>query len=446
MSASVSAHRAQKIFFDATSRLTHLFPKTGARFLDFAVRPVVGSPLLSEYFAYRNRRTVHRIGSLRKILIIPDIHIGDAVMSQSALTAVRELYPEAHVDYVINKTARPLIDGNPEATTILPLFPGGALPSAGVLASLRGLAAAGDYDLILNFSPFIRDQDIAADGQASLNLMTSAADIVRFELDAFKVVHFVYRSYRFPRDLLSLIAPPARAARFRGVRLTLSDEAVERAAAFVSRTGFPRDGPFLMVNPDTASRFTRLPFETQHDFLLRLAALEVPVLLGEGHTEARIGERLKARLPPPLRARIAVIPADLALEAYAALIDLCEVFVSGDTGPLHLAAARKYSRSGRHAFRNRTAVLSVFGATPARMSGYDSDRPGYLPANQDAPSWSYTAGSPCRNITCLNKLYKTCPAVRCFEEVDLDGLTWLVGGYLHDRANNGPGTGKRPSD
>jgi len=55
---------------------------------------------------------------------------------------------------------------------------------------------------------------------------------------------------------------------------------------------------------------------------------------------------------------------------------------------------------------------------------------GYLAASQDAPSWCYQAGSPCRNVTCVNKLFKTCATVRCFEEVDTAGLSSLVIGHL----------------
>jgi hypothetical protein len=115
------------------------------------------------------------------------------------------------------------------------------------------------------------------------------------------------------------------------------------------------------------------------------------------------------------------------------LIDLADVFVSGDTGPLHVAAARKISRTNRREFRNQTAVLSLFGATPARMSGYDSRKTGYLPACQDAPSLCYTAGSPCRNITCLNKMLKTCPTVRCFEEMDIDALAEWMESFIKTR-------------
>ena len=78
-------------------------------------------------------------------------------------------------------------------------------------------------------------------------------------------------------------------------------------------------------------------------------------------------------------------------------------------------------------------MLSIFGATPARMSGYDSFQPGYLPADQEAPSWSYTAGSPCRNITCLNKIFKNCRDVRCFDVVDVEALAGLILEYVNSR-------------
>jgi len=98
---------AQRIFFDATSRLTGVSSQIGARFLDFTLRPLVGNPLMSALFAARNRRAVRSLKSFRRFLIIPDLlHVGDPIMNQSALTAVRDFFPEAEVDYVVNEKIR----------------------------------------------------------------------------------------------------------------------------------------------------------------------------------------------------------------------------------------------------------------------------------------------------------------------------------------------------
>lgn len=94
----------------------------------------------------------------RRFLVIPDIHIGDAVMSQSALTALRDFFPEAEVDYVVNKTAYPLIEGKPEATRVLPFFSNGFSPSSANLLALRTMIKSWRYDLILNFCPLHQGQ------------------------------------------------------------------------------------------------------------------------------------------------------------------------------------------------------------------------------------------------------------------------------------------------
>jgi len=368
--------------------------------------------------------------SFRSFLVVPDIHIGDAVMSQSALSALRDFFPEARVDYVVNRIAYPLIEGNPEATHVLPFFSNGSFPSSADLLDLRDMIQRGRYDLVLNFCPYINEKDIGLNGARILNFLTHAPTIVRNEKRPSKINHFAFQTYQFTWELLSLVAEPHRPEHFRGLRLTLGDKAVEDAQRFAAGADLTCGLPVILFNPDAASPFTRMPFEKQAGLLARIARLNTSVLIAEGHTEANIGKRLIASLPHSFSSKARIVPASLSLEAFTALVDICDVFLTGDTGPLHLAAARKFSRSGQYKFRNRTAMLSFFGATPARMSGYDSFQPGYLPANQDAPSWSYTARNPCRNITCLNKTFKTCRTIRCFSEVDEEGIAGLLSVYL----------------
>lgn len=421
--------------FEAASRLTGRFPRAGSRFLDRTLRPLAGSRLLSALLARRNRRVLRGLRSCRSFLVVPAIHIGDAVISQAALAAVRDFFPDARLDYIVHPTAFPLIEGNAEATRVLPFFGKGSFPSAADVSALRDLIRDERYDLVLNFGPHINDKDIGFPGTGLINFMSHAPAIVRNERRPAVINHFAFQTYKFTFDLLSLVAVPRHPEGFPGLRVNVGDAAVEEAQRFVAEAGLPAGIPIIMINPDASSPFTRLPEKKLARLLAAIARLDAAILVGAGHTEAGIGERIIATLPSSLRSKTILVPASLSLEAYTALIDLCDVFVTGDTGPMHLAAARKSSRSGRHDFRNRTAVLSIFGATPVRMSGYDSFRPGYLPANQEAPSWSYTAGSPCRNITCVNKIFKTCRDVRCFDEVDIEALAGLIEDHLKSAAH-----------
>ena len=423
----------QEIVFAASSRLTEIFPVFGARILDMTFRGIGGSLALRAMFERRNRKVMMRAKAFRRFLVISDIHIGDAVLAQSTLTAIREFFPDADIDYVINKMVNPIIEGNPDATRIIPLFSNGQFPSPTEIGTLRDMIRKNRYDLVIMLCPFIKHSDVAKTQQPLVGLLSHGATLLRNENDPLLINHFCYQEYLFVRNLLSMTAKPVRGDSFRGVRTTYSDAAIENASSFYNNAGLSPRSPVIIFNPDSACRYNMMPFVSQVALLEKLArdtSRNTRILLGEGHTEAGIGNRLHDAVSSRLRSKICIIPKSMSLEVYSAFIDFADVFVTGDTGPMHLAASRKYSRSGRHQFRNRTAILSFFGATTPRMSGYDSFQSGFLPSNQDAPSWCYQAGSRCRNITCLNKMFKTCKDVLCFEQVDVSGLATLVVSYI----------------
>lgn len=425
--------RLQRILFAGTSRLTEISPVFGRHLLNGTVRSVYGSRTMSAVLERGNRKSLKRMKGYRRFLVIPDIHIGDAVTTQSALTALRDFFPDAAIDYVVNRTAACLIEGNPEATRIVPLYADGQFASSTDIASLREIIRNGKYDLCITFSPFLNRKDLSELGQPFVDFMSRGPAIVRNESTPGQINHFSYQAYWFVRDLFSEVAQPVRGDTFRGVQTSHSDESIRRARDYVREAALPPRSQLIMVNPDSSSRFNLVPFKHQAallELIARNIGGDVTTLLGAGHTEKGIGERLYDFVPASVRSRIRIVPRSMPLDVFSALIDFADVFITGDTGPMHLAAARRFSRSGNHQFRNRTAVLSIFGATPPRISGYDAYQPGYLPANQDAPSWSYQAGSPCRNITCLNKMFKTCRTVKCFEEVDVESLAKLVTSYL----------------
>ncbi len=425
--------KVQEVVFSWTSRVTEIFPVSGARFLDRMFLGIGGSSALSAMFERRNRRQMRKVKAFRRFLVVSDIHIGDAVLAQSALMALRDFFPDAEIDFVINRMASPLIEGNPDATRIIPLFSNGRLPSPSEIASVREIILTGRYDLVFMLCPFMKRKDVARSRQPFIGFLSHSATILRNEGRREVINHFAYQEYLFVRQLFLHSAAPLREDSFKGVRTTYTDAVIEQAMSFYKQAELSPLSPVLMFNPDSAVRYNLMPFENQSAMLVQLAKntnAATRILLGEGHTSAGIGNRLLDSLPAQLQSKVRIIPKEMPLEVYAALIDFADVFVSGDTGPLHLAASRKFSRSGNHQFRNRTAIFSFFGATTPRMSGYDSFQEGFLPSNQDAPSRCYQAGSRCRNITCLNKMFKTCKQVLCFEQFDVAGPARMIVSYL----------------
>jgi heptosyltransferase-2 len=438
----MKANQLQKSLFHLTSVVTNHFPRAGARFFDFTILPVVGNEFLVHELFEHNQKLMGDT-PLQKILVIPDIHIGDAVMMQAAVQAFRDFFPKAQIDYVIKKSVVDLIDGNPAISHLYPYFTGTNFPTDEDIESVKKLVAENQYDLCLNCSPFFEDSRLFPEGQKIINFMTVAPQLLQNEKNKTGINHFLFQAYEFVEKLLEANFNIRPFVSFDGVGVTLSDKAFEKAENFISKRGISSGKPIVFFNPDTASPYTLIPPVFQTAILKKLLKEDILVLLGTAFTHEGLEQDLLHNLSEEDLKKVYVVPSTLPIDAYAALTDFADVFISGDTGPLHIAAARKYSRSGNVKFKNKTFVASVFGATPARMSGYDSENELFPASNQNAPSKTYVSESPCRNITCVNKMAKTCQTPRCFETLDVEKITRDILKYLKDlKAPSAAWTGK----
>src|ERR1700677_574009 len=421
----------QKFLFHLTSLLTTWFPKGGAWFFNTFIPPIGGNKLLIRYLNRKSQKTIQSVKKFERILVIPDIHIGDAILAQGGLKVFKDYFPDARVDFIVKKSIASLFEGNPNISNLYPVFNGVVFPSEADLENVKRIAAENNYDLCYNCSPFFENESLFPKGQKILNYVTIAPQIIRNEMDQAGNSHIAFTCYDFAYRFLSTGYKIQRNEKYTGVPLTLSDKAIQDAKTFLRDHHIPQNKPILFLNPDTASIFTRIPHHDQIAILKRLASLDCSILLGVGYTAKNIETELLEKMTAGEKAKITIVPAAVSLDAYGALIDLCDVFISGDTGPLHIAAARKVSKSGQYQFRNKTFVISIFGATPPRLSGYDSTNPLYFGANQDVLSKTYVSESPCRNITCVNKMAKTCKNVRCYEFLNTNIIVSDIQTYLN---------------
>lgn len=422
--------RAERIFFGFSSQLTKYFPKFGVWLFDKVVFPPLANRYLIESARRNNRRIIEKVRSFERILVVSDMHIGDAIYIQPAISAIRDFLPDSRVDYAVHAGVAPLIEGNPEISRVLRVFNGKMLPSDSDLSRLRTLLRDGDYDVIFNFSPFLTKAGAYRVEQPLLDVNTFASELSRDLLRGDVPNHFLHQVNAFVRNQLCVRLEPKRTLDSPKVRIYLTASALQQAGEWLFNTQWRPPRPLVFLNPDGASPYTRIPEQFQLQILRGLVGMGAFVLLSKGRTDLGIGVRLRESLTATERNATAMVPDWWPLETFAALIDFADLFISGDTGPLHIAAAWKNVKDGKNGFVNRTSVFSVFGATPSRMSGYDHFQPGYVPANQDAESHTFVSESPCRNITCLNKMMKTCEHLRCFESLDTQAILSTAGKVL----------------
>lgn len=271
-------------------------------------------------------------------------------------------------------------------------------------------------------SPYFELKHFPSSKKNVVEFSSFAATLMNAFRKPNETAHVIYQQHRFIHHLFEGLVGERRFQKYTGVSATLSVEAVEKARALLRKNGIEESDKLVLINPDSSSRFTTIPFEVLSALLKRISKLGCRILLGSGHIDWGTEKRLVDSISTEEKRQVTIVPSSMQLDVYAALIDFSTVFIDGDSGPLHFGAARRYLQDGNTALRNRTTLISIFGATPARIYAYDSKTPGYFPSNQDAPSHAHVSQSPCRNITCINKMAKTCKTTRCFEFVNVDAI------------------------
>jgi ADP-heptose:LPS heptosyltransferase len=155
-------------------------------------------------------------------------------------------------------------------------------------------------------------------------------------------------------------------------------KAIIEVQSIKERSGVPAKSCRLMVvAPDTSSAVTRPPTELLAigiaDAMARNPHLIVLIL--PGYTDQHAAENLYHALWARFGSRIHIKlsrPRPTLLEI-TALIDQADVFVTGDTGVMHLAVTRKKVHEDENMQilpRNATKIIALFGGTNPGLFGY----------------------------------------------------------------------------
>src|ERR1035437_804899 len=394
------------------------FPHTD-KFFDKVVLKLLGESRLAREFINRNANKLKHTSRRTSVCVIADVNIGDAINIQSIIFALHVFLPEANIDYVINKKALSLIEGFPGIQTVYGVYTAIPLTTADV-DTINKLLKNNKYDIVFNFCPFYSKKIILPPDTIEINWWGIVPLIVKDMAKPYIKAHMTLQLYKYIKLLFTNSeATPQRA--FPRTKVVISSGAITQAESFIQSNGLSNLKKILL-NPDTSSPFTRIPFHLQVSLLERLTELPYKILLAPGYNKKGIEHSLIKALPHHKQNKCTIIPIPLELDVYAALIDHCDVFITGDTGPLHIAAAQKISRTGDFVFKNHTAIFSIFGATPPRLYAYDSLRPGFVSSSQYAMSYAHE-GNCYRNIPyIINRNILPFDGDYYFNDIDLDKI------------------------
>jgi lipopolysaccharide heptosyltransferase II len=292
-----------------------------------------------------------------RILLLRLERIGDLLMTHEAIARARQLWPSAEIDLAVGGWNAPLARRIPEVSRVdvidVPWLAreGTGLSWPALISHARGWRTR-RYDLAINFEPDIRSNFLMWHSGAPRRVGYWTGGGGAFLTDALAYDPSVHVATNAQR-LLTHVDVRAGALSSAPPRLTI-DAASEAAAAHA------------LAHVPAAHRLVGLHVsggrESKQWHLSRFAAVgrqlaqepNVTLVLTGGAGDRPLVDEVKSQLGT---APVVDTTATLDLPATAALLSRLTMFITGDTGPMHLAASVG------------TPVVALFGPSDPRRYG-----------------------------------------------------------------------------
>lgn len=286
-----------------------------------------------------------------RILLTRTDRIGDVVLSTPAIKAVREKYPEAHIAFMVRPYARDIVEGNPYLDEVIIYDKYGKhktlLSTIAFALSLRKKK----FDLALMLHPTNRahliaflvgiPQRMGYDRKMPFLLTKRASHLKeagkRHELE-------------YTLDLLRLAGIEAKD---RELFVPVHEKDIKRIETLLDEHHAGGSTTLVAVNPGASCPSKRWKPENFARVSDSLAAeYKARILIVSDSANAEFAERVASGMkyePVSLAGRTSV-------GELACLLSKCSLFISNDSGPVHIACAVG------------TPVISIFGRNDPGLS------------------------------------------------------------------------------
>ncbi len=287
----------------------------------------------------------------KKILIVQPNWVGDAVMATPTLRAIRRLYPDAHISYLMRRYVKPIYNGMPWADKLITYRTGKTKAKAGKgqFFDLAARLRARKFDLAILLPNSFKS--------ALVCKMAGIDRIVGYERDGRgflitdKLLPVKERGKFIPTPIVKYYLGIAQylGSAERDIRLELFVTEHERREAeeVLARCGLDPHAdrpaahgqpPMVILNPGAQYGAAKcwLPeyFAQLADRLID--ELGATVLISAAPKERAIVEQINRYMK---HAAVDLSRAGLTLGALKEVVRRCDLMVTNDTGPRHIAAA-----------------------------------------------------------------------------------------------------------
>ncbi len=317
------------------------------------------------------------------IIALTREHIGDLICTTPALRALRARFPNAHIAVEVGERAACVLENNPHIDEVI------------IRPDHQGLRGKARFIYLLRRRKF--DLAVILDNSADMIFYTWLGGTPRRAGMVYKKkfaglltesVAFDWQAHEMVDNFRNVVARLGGDISDAQTEVFPSQADREYVAALFGAEGIRGEQDVIALNPGASAPSNRwLPerFAELADCLAARPGVRVLLLGGPGDREIS-AEICRLAETPPL-----VLTGALTLLQLAETLRRCNVVVTGDTGPMHLAVAMQ------------TPVIALFGPAVPGESG-----PGYAPGHTVIRN---VAGCPqctkyiCRaNRECMRKI------------------------------------------
>ena len=330
---------------------------------------------------------------MRAILIVRLGAMGDIVHALPVAAALRDTFGDARIDWVVDERHHELLELVPVIDRRFVL----RTKTASLwrrITELRRAFASESYDLAIDVQGLLKSAVVARVSGARRVLGFTTAHLRERAAGLF------YSETQDPGDTGHVIEKNLTLAAAVGadgsqIRFPLAVPASAALDAVRNRVSAEGETSFAVLNPGAAwpnKRWAPARFGAVAQWLRRERGLRSVVTWGPGD-EAMAASLVDAS------AGAAELAPSTSIADLTAIVQAADVMVSGDTGPLHLAAAVG------------TPIVGIFGPTDAARNG----------------PWSKADVTVSRFAACSCQYQRRCGAAGwCLEDISVDDVTAAI--------------------
>lgn len=282
-----------------------------------------------------------------RILIVRTDRIGDVVLSTPVISNVRAAFPRAHIEFMCAPATREVLEGNPWLNGVIVFDKLGKHKSLMQSVRFALQLRKKDFDWALVLHPTQRVHIITYFARIPMRI---GWDKKRGWLLTHRLLHRKQEGLRHESDytldiLRALDVPIIETSTFVPVK-GAAIQSIEKILRNANVTG-----KFIVIHPSASCPSKRWPaayFSQLAGLLREKTALPVAVIASAG--ERACGDEIVAQN------KVLDLRGLLTLSETAALLQKCALFISCDSGPVHIAASFN------------TPVISIFGRSDPGLS------------------------------------------------------------------------------